>query len=277
MSNNDDGDDDTKSKTLHPEDMIESFQHFRQQRPDNDEIQLGRADELRQLGDHRAAKRVEECRATITHYWTKKPYRLGICKRRVDCPRCSDELASYYSELGINAIREMQAPIFTYFRLPSKKLSDLASTMTDLRWSITALRRQKCFRLVDRAFGMIEPKLAGRGWHWNVHAHMIFEPVVDLTAVDAAFKKLNSGRGEFSVDGAARSRHAVARYSCKRDTWCPDPGFAGTNMDLAKFGILRAAMRGRHLLIRWPRYPSRATSFDLENGAIDNTEQRYGQ
>jgi len=202
-----------------------------------------RADELRALGDDRAADRVMLCGA---QRW---PGRL--CRRR-DCPTCAAYTARRHADRYNAAVAAMQHPVLILLTCPSKRIDDLGPAIVLLRGALAKLRRRECFSAVTAGVGGVEPKLSNDGQCWALHAHLVLDVAGALTvdAVDRAWRALTQGRGQFSVHETPNvfAPANLARYATKSDDWSPPPG----SMPLECLAELRRSIRGRRLLIQWP-------------------------
>lgn len=211
-----------------------------------DDLHLLRAKELDKLGETRRAERIRSCSTEDA------PFGKRTCKQRA-CPTCAARLADRNAQVIAAAIREMDHPFIAVLSLRSKTKQDLRPAITRYREAHVKLRRRACYRKIVAGIGALELKATDDGFAWNVHAHFVLDAkVVDVAACQEAWSELTSGAGSFlphPTDPRPRSIERVAQYAAKADTWCPEPG----SKSLAELALLMEAVRGRQLLIRWPR------------------------
>ncbi|MFI5299486.1 MAG: hypothetical protein ACHREM_15445 [Polyangiales bacterium] len=209
------------------------------------DLQAEQARVLRQLGAHRRAKHVAECG---TH--TIPGRGLITCGFR-DCPRCCAENHRRYAATLRAKIARIERPLVALLTLCSLHRRDLAATISRLRKLIATLRRRRCFAMVTRAAGALEPHLAAGGHRWLAHVHLVIDTCdsFDEPTVKRAWRALTGARGRFSLDAdpALRTIAGFARYVTKIADWLP----LDRAMSLADRRTLRAAIKGRRVLVSW--------------------------
>jgi len=212
------------------------------------EVQTARARELEALGLPRIAGWVEGC--GVDHPW---------CRQRL-CPRCAERLARRRHRLAASRVRRMARPVFFTLGV-AVAVGDparLADGIKAFRRDISRIRRNACFRSVNRGEGGIELKLAGDSKRWLVHAHLALDVPRgwDWKAAARRWSELTSMIGRlpgrmlphprWPIIEAA-SVWPVARYFTKASGWCPSPGVLVPE----RLDEWRRAIRGVRLPISW--------------------------
>lgn len=203
-----------------------------------------RALELEALGEHRRADAVRRCGARQPGYSPR------TCKRR-ECPNCALRRSIVHARSIEADIMRMANPMVFLLTYPSGGLHDLGRDMREFRHALTKLKRSKRFAGVLSASGVLEPLLAKKKRNWALHAHLVLDVSnLDLAEVARIWKTLTGSHGTFAPDSRSPtpvSIRRLANYITKPNTWCPLPGV----MDLWTYELLRIAIRGRRMLIRW--------------------------
>lgn len=208
-----------------------------------------RAAELRAQGEHRAARRIEECERSPASYWR--------CRRR-DCPVCARELAAGYAARARAVVVEMRRPVLVLAGVDSHGEVDLGSAIGRLRTGLRVLRGRVVTRGIWSAVGLVEPELrrvgSGGRWvaAWRPHVHLVCDAAgsVEWGAVAAAWAEVAGHGAVWTLDGgdgAIRDLEAVCAYATKWRTWCPVPG----SMPRWALRELRRSLRGRRLMVEW--------------------------
>ena len=218
-----------------------------------DDPQVVRAEELRGVGQLRAAGCVEGCGV-----------RYPTCQQRT-CPRCAERRARQRRGQACRLIQRMGHPYFftATIRVPVGHVPRLDR----FRDVLFKLRHRDCFDVVRAGVGGLELRLSKDGRFWDLHAHVVLDLTgrLSVAAVDAAWRELTRSRrtgrhqGRFlphprrpAVDRA--NAWVLGRYLSKARGWCPPPG----EIPLERFDEWRQAVRSVRLPISWGGKAKRA-------------------
>lgn len=210
-----------------------------------------RAAELEGLGLYKHAHRVRTCGSSLNTLWGQ-----WTCKQRV-CPSCGPAIADQNRWKTLARINAMKNPVNVLVQVRSAGLGaqHISDAVMRLRQSVNELRRRYLKSAVPAGVGAIEPKLSGDGTEFLVHSHMAMDVVkpFDKFGATALWKALTTADGHapgtIQWNDPVAVPAAFAAYASKSDDWSPLPGTA--TVEVLK--MLLFGMRGRRLLIAWPR------------------------
>lgn len=210
--------------------------------------QEARALELDEMGEPKRARRVRECGNPSGRYLLTR-----YCGDRT-CPGCSQYKSSVRAKKMIVALGCMRSKVFCTALLVTTTNDEraLREGITQLRRLLGRLRRRKVFRFVLGGYGGLEVPRTPDGQGWRIHAHLVLDvppELFDVPAVEAAWKDLTDGRGEFWVDEEEEVEDdaSVAFYVFKTLTTSPPPG----DTSRSAFAALVGGLRGKRLVIAW--------------------------
>lgn len=205
-----------------------------------------RAEELRQIGEHRRADRVEQCGA-----W---PYERRRCGQIKVCPTCGAERAIDNARRALAAVDRFDAPVFVTLTLPSRGPWRLREAMDEFGRALAVMRRRAAFRRAVRG-GVcgVEPRLELRGALWTLHAHAILDAdagAFEVEPLREMWAALTDDRGALLVPDAGVelvSPADASRYVTKSQDWCPAP----RALPPKALEVLGRANHRRHVLLLW--------------------------
>lgn len=226
-----------------------------------------RAEELRDLGLDRLARKIEACGQPSTL--------IRYCHERI-CPSCARWAEVQRQQRIFELIREMRTPVFVTIALRSETFDGLSAGIADWTRLMGKLRQLPIWReFVRSGCGGREWKPTNDGRAWNVHAHLALDVADDsdpvlakwIAEADAEWKRLTAGQGTVTFD-PARPRISVdqpdrlAAYAGKARDIAPPPGV----LTPAALAVLVSASRGVRLVVHWGgRRPRRAQAVGCDH------------
>lgn len=221
-----------------------------------DRVEDARAMLRRDLGAWRRARRMLLCPALGVRdaaVW-QRPCRLRACRA------CADRHSELLRDRMVARASGYASPVAVMVTCPSGGLTDLPEALRGFRAGLRVLRRRRWFgRVCVAGVLAIECPLTGDRHRWHVHGHGVIDvrgmtPEWWVRAEQEWRQQVGAG-GEFGVE-PLRALRDLAGYAVKLgrgQSWSPDPG------ELPSWvrAHLDRAIRGRQLVVEWPRRRSR--------------------
>jgi hypothetical protein len=151
------------------------------------------------------------------------------------------------------------APLVVLVTCPSKSLLDLLAALRTLQTSLASLRRRRWFSSACRAGAIaVETPLTRDRRRWALHVHGVIDVPGDSlsfrTRCAAEWRALTGIPGAVFDFEAARSVPSLVGYALKvgdAKSWAP----SARELSPQLMAQLDAALRGRRLVLAWPRAP----------------------
>jgi hypothetical protein len=204
------------------------------------------------------AWRLAACPPVSTPLHPGSPVRRYPCRLR-GCAYCAERRARQLSSKLAGRASSYAAPLAVLVTCPSKTLFDLDAALGTMQGALAALRRRRWFASAVPAGSLaIETPLTKDGHRWALHAHGVLSVAGDSAAFRtrcaAEWRQLVGITGAVFDFEPVRDVTTFSRYALKvgqEKSWAPD----ARELSPKALAHLDGVLRGRRLVLSWPRAP----------------------